>query len=264
MIFDWNRCCAPAALQELQGKAALAFGPGLWAGILSSGECTLDAAHGAPLLGHSGDLVLGMGPFTLRPVTECHMLAVCLTGLVAEDFAHGLSGVRFVNSRVCPGAAERIALLADGSRSGAAASETAYALLCELSRADEAAEELPPLAAAAVEAIRNNYMGLYGVEELSRQLGVSKCHLVRVFTAALGISPGRFLIKTRVESAKLLLEQREYNLEMIATLCGFSGANYLCRVFKKETGVTPSVWRDSVLPREVPRRVLPQENEMYV
>ena len=25
--------------------------------------------------------------------------------------------------------------------------------------------------------------------------------------------------------------------------CGFSGANYLCRVFKKETGQTPAQWR---------------------
>ena len=26
-------------------------------------------------------------------------------------------------------------------------------------------------------------------------------------------------------------------------LCGFSGANYLCRVFKKETGQSPAQWR---------------------
>jgi AraC-like DNA-binding protein len=30
---------------------------------------------------------------------------------------------------------------------------------------------------------------------------------------------------------------------VVASLCGFSGANYLCRVFKKETGQSPAQWR---------------------
>ena len=43
----------------------------------------------------------------------------------------------------------------------------------------------------------------------------------------------------RVEAAMQLLLHREYTLDVIASLCGFSGANYLCRVFKKETGPIP-------------------------
>ena len=96
-----------------------------------------------------------------------------------------------------------------------------------------------------MEAIRDNYMALYGVEELSAQLGVSKCHLVRVFSSEMGMPPGRFLTNVRIEAAKLLLAEREYSLEMIAGLCGFSGANYLCRVFKRETGLSPAAWRET-------------------
>lgn len=99
-------------------------------------------------------------------------------------------------------------------------------------------------------------MGLYGVEELSEQLGVSKCHLVRAFSAAMGISPGRYLVQTRIEAAKLLLLEQDYNLELTASLCGFSGANYLCRVFKRETGMTPAQWRASAVPQQ-PLRPLP-------
>ncbi len=40
-----------------------------------------------------------------------------------------------------------------------------------------------------------------------------------------------------------LLLHREYTLDVVASLCGFSGANYLCRVFKKETGQSPAQWR---------------------
>ena len=124
-----------------------------------------------------------------------------------------------------------------------ARSQLAYALLCELADADSAASALPPLVQAAIADIRANYAGLYGVEELSERLGVSKSHLVRTFTAALGIPPGRYLTRVRVEAAQRLLLHREYTLDVVASLCGFSGANYLCRVFKKETGQSPAQWR---------------------
>ena len=76
--------------------------------------------------------------------------------------------------------------------------------------------------------------GLYGVEELSERLGVSKSHLVRTFTAAVGVPPGKYLTTVRIEAAQRLLLHREYTLDVVASLCGFSGANYLCRVFKKK------------------------------
>ena len=95
----------------------------------------------------------------------------------------------------------------------------------------------------SIEDIRANYAGLYGVEELSERLGVSKSHLVRTFTAAIGVPPGKYLTTVRVEAAQRLLLHREYTLDVVASLCGFSGANYLCRVFKKETGQSPAQWR---------------------
>ena len=148
-----------------------------------------------------------------------------------------------------------------------ARSQLAFALLCELSGADSAAPALPPLVQEAMEDIRANYAGLYGVEELSERLGVSKSHLVRMFTAALGIPPGRYLTKVRVEAAMRLLLHREYTLDVIASLCGFSGANYLCRVFKKETGHSPAQWRamagQSLRPGLSPEESQ-REQELYI
>ena len=135
----------------------------------------------------------------------------------------------------------------------------AFALLCELAGADSAAPPLPPLVEAAIEDIRQNYAGLYGVEELSERLGVSKSHLVRTFTAAVGVPPGRYLTTVRVEAAMRLLLHREYTLDVIASLCGFSGANYLCRVFKKETGQSPAQWR--ALAGQTARPLSPAESQ---
>ena len=149
---------------------------------------------------------------------------------------------------------------------GRMTSQLVFALLCELSGADSAAPALPPLVTAAIEDIRQNYAGLYGVEELSERLGVSKSHLVRTFTAAVGVPPGRYLTTVRIEAAMRLLLHREYTLDVIASLCGFSGANYLCRVFKKETGQSPAQWR--AMAGQAVRPLSPaeskREQELYI
>ena len=234
MIFDPTTCCACAAVQELQGEAPLTLsGEGLWAGVLSSGQCVLECPGSQSAAGSSGDLLLGFGTFTLRPVTPCHLLCVRLTGLAVQQFLAGLPQPRFADGAAAP-----------------------YTLLCALAHGDEESRRLSPLVARAVEAIRDNYMALYGVEELSAQLGVSKCHLVRVFSSEMGMPPGRFLTSVRIEAAKLLLAEREYSLEMIAGLCGFSGANYLCRVFKRETGLSPAAWRETAAHKAVVQKLI--------
>lgn len=245
MIFDANRCCEAVQVAELQGEQPLTLdGDGLWVGVLSSGACALEGTNAT---GRSGDLLLGPGPLTLRPTAPCHLLALRLTGLVVDTFLTALGAARFANSAACPGAAELLARLCgmteDGERS-----PTAYALLCALAHADETVQALPPLVAEAVDLIHNHYMTLYGVEDLAEHLGVSKCHLVRVFSSEMGTTPGKYLTHTRVEAAKLLLLDGTYNLDLIASLCGFSGANYLCRVFKRETGSTPAAWRAIAKP----------------
>ena len=265
LIFDCNALCALAEVRDETFDAPLALaGEGLWAGVLSSGRCRAETPGAHVTSGTSGDLLLCTGTAQLVPAEPCHLLAVRLTGQAAGLFAAGLGHGRFAAGAACPNAAELMALLCqDGPNGSPQQSQTAYALLCELARADEPPRRLSPLVTAAVDAIRNNYIGLYGVEELSRQLGVSKCHLVRCFSAEMGVSPGKYLTGVRIEAAKLLLLEREYSLELIAGLCGFSSATYLCRVFKRETGQTPAAWRDSNAPAPA-RQLPPQSNEIYL
>lgn len=271
MIFDWEECCAVRETRELQGETPLTLdGEGLWVGVLSSGRCLLQLRGVAAGSGASGDILLGCGGVALLPATPCHLLCLRLTGSAVEEFLRGLPAPRFVDSAACPNAAEQLArLCAAAPPDPAAAPDPArgvgpYALLCMLAHADEQARRLSPLVAEAVETIRNNYMALYGVDDLADALGVSKCHLVRTFSAEMGTSPGKYLTRTRLEAAKLLLLEREYNLEMIANLCGFSGANYLCRVFRREEGVSPVVWRDTAAPHAAPKHLPPRNNEAYV
>lgn len=267
MIFDCNRCCAVAETVQLQHtQPFLLAGAGLWAGVISRGRCVLEQG-GAVHTGAAGDLLLTASGPTLRPMAQSHLLLVRLTGTAADLFLEGLPAPQFVNGVHCPTAAELLdRLSATDHLPPRRASLLGYELLCELGGADEPARTLPPLVAEALTAIHENYMSLYGVEELSEQLGVSKSHLVRAFSAAMGVTPGRYLIHTRVEAVKLLLLDGEHNLETAAALCGFSGANYLCRVFKRETGLSPAAWRAANQDVAAPRTpyAVPRQDEIYV
>ena len=257
MIFEPEIYCSCAQTVELDGTAPETLnGPGLWVGVLSRGECLLD---GGERTGHSGDVLLGTAPLVLTPQCDCHLLAARLTGYCAEAYLLRLGASRWADGASCPGAAELLAQLESGGTA-----PMAYALLCAVGKADETARPLPPLVAEALEAIRQNYMALYGVEELSEQLGVTKSHLVRAFKQALGVPPGKYLTSVRIEAVKTLLLSDEYNLEMIAGLTGFSGANYLCRVFKREVGVSPAAWRAAAAPPPAIPKLLPRSEEMFV
>ena len=257
LIFDPEIYCSAAEAAELDGTEPLTLtGSGLWVGVLSRGVCLLD---GFDRPGQSGDILLGAAPLTLTPRADCHLLAVRLTGHCTDAYLLQSGAARWADGAACPGAAELLAQL-HGARTPA----MAYALLCAVGKADETARPLPPLVAEAVAAIRQNYMALYGVEELSEQLGVTKSHLVRVFKQEIGVPPGKYMTNVRIEAVKSLLLTDEYNLEMIAGLTGFSGANYLCRVFKREVGLSPAAWRAAAAPLPAVPKLPPRSQEMYV
>ena len=261
MIFDCERVARLEEVADRQFRLPLTLeGGGLWAGVLSSGRCALETDE--TRLAGAGSLLVAAGPVRLLPAENCHLLAVRIGGLAAGLFLEGLEKPMFADGGGCPGAAGLIAALAEAAHG--LQGELCYRLLCELAPADAAGAALPPLVAEAVAQIREHYAGLYGVEELSESLGVSKSHLVRAVKSAMGITPGQYLTGVRLEAAKLLLARREYPLEVVASLCGFSGANYLCRVFKKATGQTPAAFRAAAVADEAIGQPLPLEQELYV
>ena len=262
-MFDPNAHCAPAQVLDQTLTTPLSpAGGGVWLGLISSGSAAVRAhAEDEPMLISAGQF-FAAARLTLLPSEAPHLLAVQLTGHAAEDFAAALADrVHLIAGTDCPEAAEGLARLAEGSLPGWQASALGYSLLCQLAAAQAAPAHLPLLVAQAVEAIHSHYAELYGVEELAESLGVSKSHLIRVFRAAMGLSPGQYLTRVRLDAAKQLLAHREYNLDVVASLCGFSGANYLCRVFKKVVGCSPRAWQASCPPPAAP---LPGERELYM
>ena len=80
----------------------------------------------------------------------------------------------------------------------------------------------------------------FGVDRLSRHVGISRRQLELRFRRCLDLSPHDYLCRLRIESVKGLLEQPEHlKLQKVAVDCGFSSVKHLCQVFQHRIGMTP-------------------------
>jgi AraC-like DNA-binding protein len=71
----------------------------------------------------------------------------------------------------------------------------------------------------------------------------SPYHFARLFRKALGISPHQYVLRRRVERAKLLLAETDWSVSAIAFEVGFAGGSHLGLHFKRVTGMSPSQFR---------------------
>jgi len=80
------------------------------------------------------------------------------------------------------------------------------------------------------------------LDTLSAKFFVAKSSLTHEFRRRMNMSVGEFVISSRVMHVKNLLSE-EVPLSEIAERCGFSSVSYMIKVFRQQTGVTPSKYR---------------------
>ncbi|WP_053431180.1 AraC family transcriptional regulator [Halalkalibacterium halodurans] len=88
-------------------------------------------------------------------------------------------------------------------------------------------------------------------QTLSQRFGLVPSYLSKIFSRYKGISPAKYIVKLRLEATKeLLLENLGLTIKDIAYVVGFEDPSYLSRIFKRETGLSPSEFRkqQKVLP----------------
>ncbi len=78
------------------------------------------------------------------------------------------------------------------------------------------------------------------VNEIANRLNCSRRQLERLFATELGISPMAAYLALRVHYAKSLLEGSDLRIGEIAYRCGFGNAGHFSRVFRQQTGITPT------------------------
>ncbi len=79
--------------------------------------------------------------------------------------------------------------------------------------------------------------------ELASLSVLSRTYFFRVFKETTGIRLQDYLIQTRLNKAKILLNDANLKIKQIAYKVGFRNPDYFCRLFKKKTGVSPTEWR---------------------
>ncbi len=111
-------------------------------------------------------------------------------------------------------------------------------------------EQLPqenPLPVPVMRALE--YIGLHfgdpaaGCAGMAEYSGVSESHLRAVFTRYLGLAPGKYMAKQRLDAAKHKLLRTNKSIGQIAQECGFASAFVFSSFFKKEAGLPPSRFR---------------------
>ncbi len=84
-----------------------------------------------------------------------------------------------------------------------------------------------------------------GLEELAAIAKLSAYHFCRSFKRSTGFTPHQYVIRQRVERAKLLLKDGKMGIAEVAITCGFTHQSHLNRHFKRLTGVTPNFFSKS-------------------
>ncbi|MES1178586.1 MAG: AraC family transcriptional regulator [Myxococcales bacterium] len=79
------------------------------------------------------------------------------------------------------------------------------------------------------------------LEQMAREVRMSKCHLVRCFQNALGVPPHRYRTLLRLQRARRLLETG-LSVAEVAEETGFADAPHLTRSFREWLGVSPAAW----------------------
>lgn len=83
------------------------------------------------------------------------------------------------------------------------------------------------------------------LDDLSRNAGLSKFHLIRVFKEVTGLSPVDYIRQIKGQRARRLLLETQKDLSLIALDLGFSELSAFTRFFKRQSGLSPSLFRQT-------------------
>ncbi len=87
--------------------------------------------------------------------------------------------------------------------------------------------------------------------DIASELGLSQWHFSRQFRKTTGLSPYQFLLRSRVDRARRLLE-RGHAISEVAAITGFTDQSHMHRHFRRILGTTPGNHRRDKWRRSVP------------
>lgn len=83
----------------------------------------------------------------------------------------------------------------------------------------------------------------HDVSYYADRLCITSNYLNKISHSSLGVNAGSYIQSRIIAEAKNLLDITDMNISQISNALGFNTSNYFIRMFKKHTGVTPSIYR---------------------
>jgi AraC-like DNA-binding protein len=87
--------------------------------------------------------------------------------------------------------------------------------------------------------ITERYNEQIDLEQLARDLGLSYTKFRRDFKNLIGLAPNQYLVHTRMEHAKTLINYSDLTIQQISAQTGFDSPAYFSRAFKKHFNLSP-------------------------
>ncbi len=111
-------------------------------------------------------------------------------------------------------------------------------------RSDEVlVNDVPFILKAVVKYVEENISNRIDINELSQMTRWSSQHFIRVFTQFMGVTPYQFILKKKMDKAKVLVTESDISMKDIAFELGFQSYGNFCKIFKRETGKNPDEYR---------------------
>ncbi len=96
---------------------------------------------------------------------------------------------------------------------------------------------------SAVQYFHKNYNQPICIDTFAESCHMSVSWFIRNFKAYTGVTPTQYLLSLRISNAQTLLENTDYNITEIAEIVGYDNPLYFSRLFKKQSGMSPSEFR---------------------
>ena len=111
-----------------------------------------------------------------------------------------------------------------------------------LSRAHADAEErraLKPAIAPLVSLIRREACKPVTINDIAAAAGISSRYMRKLFRQQFDITPGTYLSRCRIDTAKEMLANTDMSIKEVAYACGFTSPRHFVSVFKRLEGIAP-------------------------
>lgn len=92
--------------------------------------------------------------------------------------------------------------------------------------------------------IESNYHMQLNENVLCEYINYSRSYLSRVFKTGTGYTIPEYINNVRIKHAKQLLDETELSIQEIAISVGFPDAFYFSKIFKKYSGLSPSMYKN--------------------